>query len=418
MDFNGDYPGSRVKRLKVDTTAEIDGDTTIGGDLHVDGTVDLKEVKTDKVATLDGSVGAPTHTFKVDEKTGMYRDTASGDLRFTRNGVEQIRFASPNTATFSVDTVNMPNSWSFFQARTPELRLTGGTNKITSDTGVHIAPSDTTTVDLSTSETHSIPLIRSDDKVQGTYFTFNEDPDNSRVWYDPDPKYVKISVGGDPACSFYAKTIEGTYSIMDSMTTSSLTATTASMTDGTCSTLSCTSVTATNMTSSTLLCTSASATTLACTSAVVQTLICVSQPFTEFQNTVSQAVTSGVLTTLVVDTTPVVTRASPLVTTNGTVFTIPQSGYYHIEWTVMWSPSSTGYRSAYLRKLPSGTNWGYQLKSAAQTSPNAMDNGGSYTGYLTGGDQLSVFVTQFSASSLNIQFDPATPTRVSFLRLY
>lgn len=56
MDFNGDYPGSRVKRLKVDTTAEIGTDLTVHGAIISNGDIKIRnitatDVKTDTLET-------------------------------------------------------------------------------------------------------------------------------------------------------------------------------------------------------------------------------------------------------------------------------------------------------------------------------------------------------------------------------
>lgn len=385
MDFNGDYPGSRVKRLKVDTTAEIDGDTTIGGDLHVEGAIDIKEVKTDKIATLDGSVGAPSHTFQSDLKTGMWRDT-TGDLSFSRNGVEVASFKSGQHAHMI-----KVRAEDYVATGSDGLRLTGvPEGLILSDSDLLLQSLSSTTkfknegadiAQLSTTEGHFIVPVRTDGKVTGDYYDFKDDTENTKIYRDSGDSKLKIQVSGDPSCEFYSKTIEGTYSIMNSMTTSSLTATTASITDVTCSTLSCDS-----------------------------------QPYTEFSNSVVQFCTASITSALVVGTVPTVARGSPLVTTNGTVFTIPLSGYYHIEWTVVWLNGPGGSRKTYIQKLPSGPLLGYQTKSAVTVPLEGTTSEGQYTAYLTTGDQFSVFV--FSSANNSIPTDPSIKTRVSFLRLY
>lgn len=103
MDFNGDYPGSRVKRLRVDTTADIGGDLTVGGTLTVSGgaSFDLKTVHTD-----DGTAGLPSHSFKDEKSTGMYRSAAQ-ELSFSVGGSKR---ASVTPTTISTPKVTLTDS--------------------------------------------------------------------------------------------------------------------------------------------------------------------------------------------------------------------------------------------------------------------------------------------------------------------
>lgn len=90
MDFNGDYPGSRVKRLRVDTTADIGGDVKIDGSLTVSGgaSFDLKTVHTE-----DGKETLPSHSFKDEKTTGMYR-SGTGELSFSVGGTKKLQVSS------------------------------------------------------------------------------------------------------------------------------------------------------------------------------------------------------------------------------------------------------------------------------------------------------------------------------------
>ena len=45
MDFNGDYPGSRVKRLRVDTTADVGSDLTVGGTIRSNGDIIIRDLE-------------------------------------------------------------------------------------------------------------------------------------------------------------------------------------------------------------------------------------------------------------------------------------------------------------------------------------------------------------------------------------
>jgi len=51
MDFNGDYPGSRVKRLKVDTTADIGTDLTVHGSANINGDIKMRNITATDIKT-------------------------------------------------------------------------------------------------------------------------------------------------------------------------------------------------------------------------------------------------------------------------------------------------------------------------------------------------------------------------------
>ena len=407
MDFNGDYPGSRVKRLKVDTTAEIGGDVTVGGDLKVAGAIEYKEIKTDRVLTLDGKGFAPAHGFQSDDQTGMWRDT-NGDLNFSRAGLPVASFRTGQQAVFT-DILAFEGDFAT-KVQAPSLRLTGGLNEITSDTGITVKPGDTDTVYFETTSTRSLPYIQSEDKVQGDFFTFNDDQDNSKVWYDTGDARVKVQVGGDPSCQFYAKTIEGTYAIMDSVTASSLVSTNATITSASCTTLTATTGTVS---------------TLSSVIATTTTLTCVSQPITEFKNigvTPTQSVPNNNVTIrLVVHPTPSYTRGGSLVTFDPPtgIFTIPSDGYWHVEYQLIWNFSTGGYRQAGLVPYPATNPFrGLDKRLPITSAGEYTINRGDYTAYMQTGDTWQLMILQNSGAAITLPQDPAFPTYVRWTRLY
>lgn len=112
MDFNGDYPGSRVKRLKVDTTADIGTDLTVGGDATITGDVAVQgdisggTFTPSTVLTGNGSAALPAHSFSSLKTLGMYK-TGSNNLGFAVNGTE--KFEIRNTASETISTMIAPS---------------------------------------------------------------------------------------------------------------------------------------------------------------------------------------------------------------------------------------------------------------------------------------------------------------------
>lgn len=198
MDFNGDFPGSRVKRLKVDTTSDLSGDVHIGGNLTVDGTADF-DIKT--VHTIDGTAAAPSHSFTDQKLTGIYRDL-DGSVGTSVNGEGKFFVKSIGTQTLGSSIVEGP--------------------------------------------------------IAGNYFTFTGDEyDNSTIVYNPDVVSVDVKVHGDFSMQLRSKgfdTINGTFA--DTCQTTTLFATTCSVQTEvhtpllTATTASCTSVSTSTLTAS------------------------------------------------------------------------------------------------------------------------------------------------------------------------
>lgn len=401
MDCFGYAPGTHLDTL------DVEGDVWIGGDLQVEGAIEFKEIKTDRCLTLDGTVSDPSHSFQDDDKTGMYRDTVTGDLRFSRNGVEQVRFQTGGTTNFLTPTVEVPTLNATVITRTPDLKLTpGGASSISSDSdmnvytlgdNMHFVNNSFPTVDLNPTEMHTYVPVRSDLKMQGEYFTFKDDPDNSRLYYDTGDSSVKMQVGGDPSCKFRSKGIEAIEGLFDSMTAPSIVGTVTTTTD-----LYSTFITG--------------------TTTVTSTLSCTTQPITEFQNLVVQPVTTAnVSARLIVGSTPSYSRGSSLVTFNtlNNYFQVPASGYYHVQWVVMWAYQPGGFRQCALLPYPVGAPYlNIDKRLAITTNPESTVTKGEYTAYMTSGDKFQVMLYQNSGATINVLSDSVFPTYVRWQQLY
>lgn len=413
MDYLG-YPSkSSFSSIRVSGESDLDGDVVIGGDLDVKGSITYTSLDADFFEAKDGTAPACGYRFQSDHGTGMYRDTGTGDLMFARGGTPQVRFSSGQT-DFLATTVSTFETQAAVQMRTPDLRLTGSSvNTIESDTdmliytlgdNIKIQNNSIPTIDLNPSEMQVHVPIKDDFQVQGSYFTFADDADNSKLWFDTGDTKVKMQVHGDPSCEFYAKTIQGTYCIMDSSTTGSLTCTNASITN----------VTATTTTTSDL----------SCTTALTSTLTCTSQPITEFRTSATQSVANNNVTIrLIVNATPTYTRGAALYnvsfSTVSNYFQVPFDGYWQVQWVIMWFFQTGGYRQSALIPYPAGTPF-YDIdkRLPITTAGEYTVTKGSYTAYMTGGTQWQIMVYQNSGAAVNIATDTAFPTYVRWTRLY
>ncbi len=212
MDFNGDYPGSRVKRLKVDTTADIGTDLTVHGSVNINGDIKMRNITaTDiKTTTLE------TDNFQADyanitllDLTGtvpmLLNSTASAmaitsissDIEISPYGTAMATFSGLGTtfhspATFSsVGTVSdlVSTKCTLGSASCTSLTAT------TSSLGVATASSLTTTV---LSATNQLQTIFGSTAVQSV-------PNNSYVYctaFNPTPLVSR----GSPAVSLSGST--------------------------------------------------------------------------------------------------------------------------------------------------------------------------------------------------------------------
>lgn len=397
MDSYGFFPGTYLSYL------DVDGDVTIGGDLTVEGSIDFKEVKTDRVLTLDGAVGTPSHSFQSATNTGMWK--GGNDLKFSRAGSEILSLGATESL-FAGDVRTTQ------QVIGSQLYLTGGlSGNILSDTEMHLATLDPSikfqnagfpTLEITPSEMHSYVPIRSEGKVEGTYLTFLDDPDNSQISYDNGDGSVNIQAHGDPSCKFLSKTIQGTYAVMDTTTTS---------------TLVCTNATTTN-----LVCTSASITSFTFTNCTTTTLSCTTNPFVEFQNSVVQSIPTGsTAQRLILSATPTTSRGSPLPTfsTVTNAFTLPTNGYYRIDYQVAWAFQPGGFRYAALLSYPVGAPYlAIDKRLPISTAGEYTVCTGTYQGYFTTGTQFQIYVYQNSGAAVNVQADLVYPTYVRIHQVY
>lgn len=108
MDIFGDYPGSRVKRLRVEDDAFIGGDLTVEGKINGGGPLDPSHVYVD-----DGTETAPTISFADEKNTGFYK-SAPGQVSYTGRGTKRARFGETDSefyqpligTTITATTVN------------------------------------------------------------------------------------------------------------------------------------------------------------------------------------------------------------------------------------------------------------------------------------------------------------------------
>ena len=397
MDFNGDFPGSRVKRLKVDTTADIAGDTTIGGDLHVGGTIDFKDVKADRVLTADGKVFQPAHSFQSDEKTGMWRDS-NGDLNFSRDGLQVASFRSGQQAYFSdIHTIST-------EVADGGIHLTGiPQGVILSDSDLLINSLSTTTkfqnegfptLDLSPTEAHVYMPVRSDGKVTGEFYDFEGDPDNSKLYFDDTDTSVKMQVHGDPSCKFRSKGIEAIEGVFDAITASSYTTTTVSTTD-----------------------LNASGTaTVAYFSALGQALV-------RYNASGSQSISGGgtfqALTNW--NLTPYIATGNvswrPTYTAVGGLFTCTQTGYYAVNYVVPWAIGA-GVRIAAITPstfLTTGS-YGYDSRLNSTVAGYPIVNTNSAFFKWNAGESLVLSVAQSTGAAVNV-IDFATTAAFQYITI-
>lgn len=165
MDVWGRYPGSIVKKLRVEGDALVEGDLTVLGDINGSGS----DVTCDQLYTKDGTEALPAWSFKDEKDLGIYRPAAH-EVAVTSRGIKRAR-VTDTSADFYVPV---------------------------SALGVS-----------SDGDVQSTQSVRAFNKVEGEYHDFREDPDNSKLWYDStdDQTRVKIQVNGDPSAGFGPKLI-------------------------------------------------------------------------------------------------------------------------------------------------------------------------------------------------------------------
>lgn len=242
MDFNGDYPGSKVKRLRVEDDAEIDGDTEIKGDLVVDGTATFSGgviIDTDRVYTVDGTEPLPSYSWKDEKSLGFYR-SAPGETSFASGGTKRVRLSGTDSeyyvplktpslqvtgtssfgATINCVSVNGSGSGNFSNITTSSIGSTLQDLKVNGDI---------TAVDLKASGTLPITLTSTSSSVTVRSF----------------PTEVKLTVGGTETVNFRSS---GTL-FLQPVTASTVSTTTLVATNSTLGSASASSVTTTSFTS-------------------------------------------------------------------------------------------------------------------------------------------------------------------------
>jgi len=231
MDFNGDYPGSRVKRLKVDTTADIGTDLTVHGSVNINGDIKMQnitatDIKTTTLETDNFQADyAKTDNFQADyanitllDLTGtvpmllnssasaMAITSISSDIEISPYGTAMATFSGLGTTFHSPATFSTVGTDSDLVSTKCSLGTASCTSLIatSSSLGAATATSLTTTVLSATSQIQTIFGSTAAQSVSTSSFSFC-------TAFDPTPTVSR----GSPAVSLSGSTFTvnstGTY---------------------------------------------------------------------------------------------------------------------------------------------------------------------------------------------------------------
>lgn len=271
MDNNGDYPGSHVKRLRVDDDVYIGGDTEIKGDLKVDGSATLSM---DKIYTVDGTQTSPSYSWKDEKTLGFYR-SAPGETSWTSGGTKRVRlsgtdaeysvpikapyytFPSNTTATVGYSTTTSTVDVSLGTVMMAQI---GATKMRVGDSGV------------GNNSTQVLQIRSGQSGFDGpnSSFTFNAYFDsNTNQWRNCSPGrggYIQHTSSGDYNVAFSTNSPTTSDQILTLINYMRITSTGAVTFVGTlgCPSVQCTSVQTQTMTSSIINCSNITATTMTC----------------------------------------------------------------------------------------------------------------------------------------------------------
>lgn len=449
MNINGEYPGSRLKRLRVDGDSLLEQNVTIGGDLVVNGTVHFPIVIPDKIYVDDGTESLPSYSFSEEKSLGLAR-TAAGEVSICSGGSKRLRITDTTTevvgsltagtlaATHSSLSGTAPLSLTSLSGTTdiysfgPQTRFlvgTAGTPVFTlAPTQVSIGP-----------DTYVGAKLEVEDSCVVPKYTFpGESEGKSYIDYDDIGAYIRIYANTVECARFQSSTIYGTNlnltgtltgnsgSFTGGLTTTSLVSTgactlgavTASSltTSGVASVGSLSTVSISSTGPAALGAMTASSVTSS-TSITGNNLSCSAQMLTTFAVTASTAISTSSFTLFNGwSTTPAISRGTAPVTVSGSQFTIHATGYYDIGFQIMWAANATGQRSATMRINGAPTNFAYDIRNAV-TGGFVTSNMGSMKRYLSSGDYVEVEVWQNSGGSLNIQNNGNQIAGINFIQM-
>ncbi len=223
MDFNGDYPASRVKRLKVDTTADIGTDLTVHGAVYINGDIKMRNITaTDvKTTTLEAkNIQADYANITLLDLTGtqpiLLNSTAptvaitsiSSDIEISPNGTAMATFTGLGTTFHAPATFTTGGTDSDLVSTKCSLGTASCTSLIatSSSLGVATSSSMTTAVLSATNQIQTIFGSTAAQSVSSNSFSFC-------TAFDPSPTVSR----GSPAVSLSGSTFRvnstGTYLI-------------------------------------------------------------------------------------------------------------------------------------------------------------------------------------------------------------
>jgi len=366
MNINGEYPGSRLKRLRVDGASSFGSNVTISGDVKVSGSIEIPYVVPDKIYTDNGTESLPAYSFIEEKSLGLAR-TGPGEFSVCAGGSKRLRVTSTTTEVVGP--------------------LTAGTTTFSGK-------------------------ATSTDSFRAPTYEFPDDDNKSYISWDPIAAEIDVKVAGTETAKIGAAQTtffnplqaagvvsagpinSGTHSVTcGSIFSKSISTGTNSVTCGTVTSGSISagtnSITGSVITSSSYL------------SGAYLTLS--DQIFTTFVSTAAQTINSTSFTIYSgYSTTPAISRGSAPVTYSGGTFTINRAGYYDVGFQIMWAANTTGQRSATIRINGAATCFAYDMRNAV-AGGFITSNMGAVKRYFAQNDTVQVEVWQNSGGTLNIQ---------------
>lgn len=265
MNFNGEYPGSHVKSLTVDSDATIGGDLTVSGDIKASG------LELDYVYTDDGTVSLPSHSFSDEKTTGMYKESP-GILSFATSGSKRLKLSSD--ASESIPPVVAP-VYEFTPSTTSTLSYSTSTSTVNVTVGgIKMAQIGATKmrigdsgVGANSTQTLQIKSGQSGFDGPNSAFTYNAYFDGQ--WKNCAPGrggYVQHFSNGDYIVGMSSNSPSTPDQVLTIINYIKVTSTGAMTLIGTlgCPSVQCTSLQTQTMTSSIISCSNITATTMTC----------------------------------------------------------------------------------------------------------------------------------------------------------
>lgn len=412
MDCNGDYPGSHVKRLRVDDTAIIGGDTTIGGNLSVNGDIKCASFTEEKILTGDGTEEYPSHSFTAATGTGMYRTTDTKDVAFAKSGTKRLRVGDTSEfyTDLTVPTLTIPGTSSFAGT----INCAG----ITASSGFDGAYVNAPLINSATMSGTTLNLTGT-----GTASRFVASGTTPLIFTSTSPTVTVTSATASSIEIRPQTTTAVTFSTSGTvfavpLTAPSITTTSASIANCTngdtySTTMGASVFVATNCILTTVGCTSLGATNLTSTNSSTGFLTCSTLTTTAQSSlkalvTVPTAVSTGVNTTLTFDTITGTSADAYFLPGNQTL-QFGNNGRYLMSLRVYWASNSVGSRTQVVQG-GGGTQYAYS-KSAACPDGVTVVQTADYGNFTT--NTVTVIVHQTSGGSLNVDYAELKFFRIS-----